>query len=231
MLCCAKERSKLRSHMTPVKRLPAQRLLEFVALGLLGPSPRSSKSYVHILVISCKYRELARAIRLRSITATAVAHAFVDNWVFDYCPPTRVVSVNGAQFTAKVFKAVCRALRVRTLFSRAYNGQTNGHVERFNRSLLAGLQAYTAENRKNWHEYAGAMTYAYNTQVHGSTSHPPFDLVLPFPPGPLMLNSTCRRRTAPSGAGKGPLVKPFTPPHGLCYTEPISSTAAVQARL
>ncbi len=46
-----------------------------------------------------------------------------------------------------------------------------------------GFRALAAEQPKRWHEYVGAMTYAYNAQVHISTGHPPFDPVLSYPPG------------------------------------------------
>lgn len=45
---------------------------------------------------------------LKTVTALSVAYAFVNHWVHVYGQPTRLLSNNGAQFTAKLFQVSCR---------------------------------------------------------------------------------------------------------------------------
>ena len=92
---------------------------------------------------------------------------------------------NGKQFTSKFFLDVCRILKVHNSFTTTYHPQTNGQVERFNRTILSALRAYVNDHPKDWDLYTSALTYAYNTQPQTSTSMAPFDLVLSKPPGPL----------------------------------------------
>ena len=63
-------------------------------------------------------------------------------------------------------------------------------MERFNRTILASLRHYVAEHPKDWDLFSDALTYAYNTQAHESTSVAPFELVLSRPPAPLAFEAT-----------------------------------------
>ena len=98
-----------------------------------------------------------------------------------------LLSDNGRQFTAKLFQEVCTKLGIRNLFTTTNNPQTNGQVERFNRTILAGLRRFASEDRKHWDVFLNAVTLAYNTQVHSSTGCSPCKLVLSRPPGPLAM--------------------------------------------
>jgi Chromo (CHRromatin Organisation MOdifier) domain len=64
----------------------------------------------------------------------------------------------------------------------AYHPQTNGQVERYNRTILAALRGYVARRQDDWDEYTSTLTYAYNCRVHSSLGMPPFELALSRPP-------------------------------------------------
>jgi transposase InsO family protein len=75
------------------------------------------------------------------VTALSVARAFCDYWAYAYVPPLSLLTDNGPQFTAKFFLAVCAELGIKKIFSTAYHSQTNGQVERYNRTILSSLRA------------------------------------------------------------------------------------------
>ena len=81
-------------------------------------------------------------------------------------------------------------LGVKKLYRTTYHPQTNGQVERCNSTILASLRHYVAEHPKGWDLFSDAMTYAYNTQAHESTSVAPFELVLSPPSAPLAFEAT-----------------------------------------
>ena len=81
-------------------------------------------------------------------------------------------------------------LGVKDLYTTTYHPQTNGQLERFNRIILASIRHYIAEHPKDWDLFSDALTYAYNTQAHRSTSVAPFELVLSRPPEPLAFEAT-----------------------------------------
>ena len=173
-----------------MKLFPATKPLEFVAIDILGPLTRSRNGYRLLVVITDRFSKLTRTVPLRSVTALLVAMAFCDNWAYPYGPPAYLLSDSGGQFASKYFQSICRILGIRNLFSTAYHPQANGQVERFNRTLLSGLRQYVAEHQKDWPQYVGPLTYAYNTQVHRSTGCKAFELVLPRVPEPLAMELT-----------------------------------------
>ena len=82
----------------------------------------------------------------------------------------------------KLFQRMCSYIGVANMYTSTYHPQTNGQVERYNRTILVLLRNYVNEHQDDWDEYVTALTYAYNTSVHRSTGTTPFDLVLSHPP-------------------------------------------------
>jgi Integrase core domain len=166
---------------------PAQEPLDYVAIDILGPLPRTRKGNQYLLVIADRFSKLVRTVPLPRITATIVAWTFMEQWVYLYGPPRLLLSDNGRQFTSAFFKTCCQAMGVQHIFTSAYHPQANGQVERFNRTILARLRALAGEEQGTWDLYSTAITYAYNTQVHASTGYAPFDLILSRTPPPAEL--------------------------------------------
>ena len=78
---------------------------------------------------------------------------------------------------------------MKNLFTTTYHPQTNGQIERFNRTILAAIRHYVADHPKDWDLFTDALTFAYNTQVHTSTGCTPFELVLARPPASLSMEA------------------------------------------
>ena len=186
---CARNRIKLRKNSKEMTLFPAHAPLEFVAIDILGELITSRRGYRYLLVITDRFSKLTRTVPLKRITAATVATAFVHHWVFTYGPPIKLLSDNGSQFTSKFFQNVCRILGVNNVFTTTYHPQTNGQAERFNRTILAALRHYVADHPRDWDLFTGAITFAYNSQVHRTTNLAPFELVLARAPKSLAVQA------------------------------------------
>ena len=175
---CAKNRVKLRKRTHPLRLFPAQRPLESFSIDILGPLTKTKKGNRFLFVITDRFTKLTQVIPLRRIDGYTVAVAFVEAWIMKYGPPKTLISDNGKQFAAKFFQALCSVLGLSNIFTSLYHPQTNGQVERYNRTILAILRNYVNEHQDDWNRYATALTYAYNNHVHRSTGTTPFSLVL-----------------------------------------------------
>jgi len=77
------------------------------------------------------------------------------------------------------FIAVMKVLGTKTVRTTAYNAQTNGQVERYNRTMATQLRSYVTDDPRRWDELLTVLTMAYNSQPHRSTGIAPFELVIP----------------------------------------------------
>ena len=189
---CARNRISEKRRTNPLKLFPAQGPLESVAMDILGPLPRTKHGNRFLLVIADRFSKVTKTVPLRTVTALSVARAFCDHWAYVYGPPVSLLTDNGPQFTAKFFQAVCTELGIKKVFTTAYHPQTNGQVERYNRTILASLRGYVAARQDDWDDYTSAVTFAYNCRVHTSLGMPPFELALTRPPRSLSLQSQPR---------------------------------------
>jgi hypothetical protein len=115
-----------------------------------------------------------KTVPLRTVTALSVARALCDRWAYVYETPVSLLTDNGPQFTAKFFQTVCDELEIKKVFTTAYHPQTNGQVERYNRTIIASLRGYVAARQDDWDDYTSAVTFAYKYRVHSSLGMPPF---------------------------------------------------------
>jgi len=96
--------------------------------------------------MSDRFSKLTRTVALRRITAVTVASAFLTAWVAAYGPPECVLSDRGRQKDNSFFRAVMRMLGTRCKYTTPYHPQTNGQVERYNRTLLNQIRAFCEEH-------------------------------------------------------------------------------------
>jgi hypothetical protein len=179
---------KERSRSSYLKLFPATRPLAYVAIDIMGPLPRTEHGNRFLLVMTDRFSKLTKTVPLRTTMDFVCARAFCENWVYSYGDPLYVLTDNGSQFAAKFFQACCRELGVTKVFTTAYHPQTNGQVERFNRTILDSLRGYIGANQSNWDEFTSALTFAYNARVHASLGMAPFDLVLSRQPVTLTVS-------------------------------------------
>jgi transposase InsO family protein len=154
-------------------------------MDILGPLPKTEHGNCFLLAISDWFSKLTRTVPLRTNTALGVAKAFCDACVFSYGPPRYLLTYNGTQFNDKFFLAVCRELGIAKIFTTAYHPQTNGQVERLNRTIINSLRGYFERRQNDWDEYTSAITFGYNCRVHSSLNLAPFELILSRPPPTL----------------------------------------------
>jgi len=195
---CAQNRLALRRHTTPLTLFPATEPLTELSVDIFGPIPASKKGNRFILAITVRFAELHKCVALQRITAMSVASAIIDAWVSAYGLPDRILSDRGLQFMSNFFIAVTITLGIETVRTTAYHPQTNGQVERYNRTMATQLRQYVADGPSRWDELLPEITMAYNSQPHLSTGIAPFDLVIPrripnltvrnLPPGTPLAN-------------------------------------------
>jgi len=132
---CAQNRLALQRHTAPLMLFPATEPLTGLSVDIFGHVPASKKGNRFILVITDRFAKLTKCVALQRISAMSVASAIIDAWVSAYGPPGRILSDQGPQFMLNSFIAVMKMLGIETVRTTAYHPQTDGQVERYNRTM------------------------------------------------------------------------------------------------
>ncbi|GJT58894.1 reverse transcriptase domain-containing protein [Tanacetum coccineum] len=99
-----------------------------------------------------------------------------DNIVCRFGLPREIISDNDKQFSDNPFKDWCDKLNITQRFASVKHPQSNGLVERVNRSLGEGIKARLGEGNKNWLEELPHVLWAHRTMIKSSHGDTPFSL-------------------------------------------------------
>ena len=116
-------------------------------VDLVGPLPPSS-GYTHIFTIVDRTTRWPEAIPLRETSTIDCAKALVSTWIARFGVPQDITSDRGSQFTSSLWNTISQQLGAQLHRTTAYHPQSNGLVERFQRSMKASLKARL--NGPNW---------------------------------------------------------------------------------
>ena len=92
--------------------------------------------------------------------------------------PFVIHSDQGREFENGLMKSLCSLLGCVKTRTAPYHPESDGMVERFNRTCLMMLSMFVNDRRDNWHELLPFVMLAYRTSVHESTGYSPFRLMM-----------------------------------------------------
>ena len=127
-------------------------------------------------------------------SAAMIATLLVEEIVSRHGVPAEVLSDRGRSFLSSLMAEVRKVLGIHQVNTTAYHTQTDGLVERFNRTLISMLAKTVERGGKNWDEHLPFVLFAYR-QVN---NNPPVNRHSSFstdeiPTFPLMQLSALRR--------------------------------------
>lgn len=170
--------------MTSTSTAPFQR----VALDIVGPLPEAGTAQLkYILTLQDDLTKYSVAYPIRSVCAEESTDCLV-HFISLFGIPQNVLSDQGTNFTADLFKKTCDFLKIKQLWSTPYHPQTQGALERSHSTLKEYLKSFINKNQDNWPRYVYTAMLAYNTTVHSTTNYTPYELVFghkPFLPNSL----------------------------------------------
>jgi len=82
-----------------------------------------------------------------------------------------------AEFISDVLQETAGLMGLEQLPTSGGHPQTDGLVERFNRTLKQMLAKLVSKGGRDWDELLGPVLFAYHTTPHSSTGETPFVLV------------------------------------------------------
>ncbi|GJY48465.1 reverse transcriptase domain-containing protein [Tanacetum coccineum] len=145
-------------------------------IDIAGPFLEGPGKVKFLIVAMDYFTKWIEAKPVATITGNQIKKFVWDNIVCRFGLPGEIISDNGKQFRDDPFKDWCEKLCINQHFASVKHPQTNGLVERANRSLGEGIKARLEARSKNWMEELPHVLWAHRTMIKSSNGDTPFSL-------------------------------------------------------
>nr|GEW32955.1 reverse transcriptase domain-containing protein [Tanacetum cinerariifolium] len=168
----------------PITRSPQQPLTPITAtwpfykwgIDIAGLFPKGPGKVKFLIVAMDYFTKWIEAKAVATITGGQIKKFEWDNIVCCFGISGEIVSNNGKQFSDNPFKDWCDKLNITQRFASVKHPQSNGLVERANRSLGEGIKSRLGGGNKNWVEELPHVLWAHRTMIKSSHGDTPFSL-------------------------------------------------------
>ena len=174
---CTRRKPPVPTQRAPMQSIPVAKLMELWAMDIMGPLPVTARGNQYVLVMSDHFTKWVEAVPMASQCADTVGRAFVDHVITRHGIPDRILTDQGRNFESDLMKKVMQLLGVKKLRASPYHPQTDGQVERFNRTLKGILTSYVNDDHNDWDIHLQLALFAYRTSIHRSSGVSPFKAV------------------------------------------------------
>ncbi|GFT46733.1 probable cytosolic oligopeptidase A [Trichonephila clavipes] len=100
-----------------------------------------------------------------------------QHWISRYGVPLQLHSDQGRNFVSAVLKGVCELLGIDKTKTTPLHPQSDGMVERFNRTILNNLSLMVSKNQQDWDQKVPLFLLAYRSAVHETTGYSPSQML------------------------------------------------------
>ena len=152
--------------------------LERIHMDFMGPFPTSSRGNKYILVMVDNFTKWCEVIPLESQTAEVTAKTAVNEFFCRMGYPDQIVSDQGSNFEAELFRNMCKLLKIHKKRTTAYRPSANGQAERMNRTLLNAIRCFVNKQQNDWDLYLPQIASALRATVNRNTGFTPNRLML-----------------------------------------------------
>ena len=170
---CGSKKTWGKKRRSPLKQYVVGAPMERIAIDILGPLPETPRKNKFILVVSDYFTKWTESYPLPNQEATTVAEKLVNEFICRFGVPRELHSDQGRNFESKVFAEICKLLDIEKTRTTPLHPQSDGQVQRFNRTVVEMLRGKIKEDQKDWDLQLPACMMAYRSAVHKSTDVSP----------------------------------------------------------
>ncbi len=156
----------------PLMQVPFER----IGMDLIGPLERSARGHRFALVLVDYATRYPEAVALRNISAKSVAEALFS-MISRVGIPKEILTDQGTAFMSRTIRELYELLGIKSVRTSVYHPQTDGLVERFNRTLKTMIRKFVHEDAKNWDKWLEPLLFAVREVPQASTGFSPFELL------------------------------------------------------
>ncbi|KAI7808673.1 hypothetical protein IRJ41_011194 [Triplophysa rosa] len=147
-----------------------------IGMDLIGPLERSARGHRFALVLVDYATRYPEAVPLHSISAKSVAEALF-RVISRVGIPREILTDQGTAFMSRTIRELYELLGIKSVRTSVFHPQTDGLVERFNRTLKTMIRKFVHEDAKNWDKWLEPLLFAVREVPQASTGFSPFELL------------------------------------------------------
>ena len=174
---CASRKGPAKKIRAPMAQYNVGSPIERLAVDVMGPLPITESGNKYLLIAVDYFSKWPEAFPLPDQEAVAVAEVLVKEVVCRFGVPLYIHSDQGRNFESRVFTEMCSLLGISKTRTTPLHPQSDGMVERFNRTMEAQLSKFIEDHQRNWDQLVPLMLMAYRTAIHESTGCTPAKLM------------------------------------------------------
>src|ERR1700723_636765 len=114
----------------------------------------------------------------KTVDNDGIGELLKDNVYKRFGIPDRIISDRGPQFAAQAFRALLKALGIKSTLSTAFHPQTDGTTERVNQEIEAYLAIYCFSHPETWKRSISTLEFTHKKRRHAEGQRTPFELIL-----------------------------------------------------
>ena len=175
---CGAKKNWGRKRRSPLKQYVVGAPMERLAMDILGPLPLTPRGNRFLLVVTDYFTKWTESYAIPNQEAVTVAEKLVVEFVCRFGVPRELHSDQGTNFESKVMAEVCKLLDIEKTRTSPLHPQSDGQVERYNRTLIEMLRGKLKETQEDWDLQLQPCMMAYRSSIHESTGETPNMLML-----------------------------------------------------
>ena len=175
---CQRTKPDIRKQRAPMGRCMTGAPLERVAIDVMGPLPETVRGNKYIVVIGDYFTKWMEAYATPNHRAETIAKVVVEGFISRFGIPSTIHTDQGRDFESNLFRDMCKRMEIEKTRTTPWHPQSDGMVERFNRTLETMLRQTIQTNQSDWDLQAPICCMAYRASVHETTKQTPNMLML-----------------------------------------------------
>ena len=161
---------------SPIKQHQGGQSIATCCSGYSWPTPRVATGNCYVLVVGDYFSRWIEAYAIPNKEVVTVSKKLTEEFFLWFFPQEQLHSDQGRQFELELIAEVCKLLGIAKNTDNSVSPQSDGLVERFNRTLLIMLATIAERKPFEWEDHLRSLCMAYSS-VHPTTSFSPFFLM------------------------------------------------------
>ena len=142
-------KSPPKHHHAPLQMQVSTSPMQCVAMDILGPLPVTPHSNKYLLILGNYFTKWTEAFAIPDMETATVARVFVNEFVSRFGTPTHLHTDQSRSFELSLIRELCQLMGIVKTRTTPYHPQSDGMIERFNRTLLSMLRMAAVDDKYN----------------------------------------------------------------------------------